>query len=182
MPFKPQVFRENVEALVGGQVSDQLSRTCEVYALATTPRQKARCIRAIMEVLERELDEETRQAIMVACGRRCIGASTLGKAHRLGQGAQDLDDLLDRLNEAHIGGGHLWREGDVIHAAYDRCYCGSVSKTSEPFSATYCQCSCGWYRRLFETILDVPVEVELLSSIIQGDERCRFVIRVQGSG
>jgi predicted hydrocarbon binding protein len=131
-----------------------------------------------MDVLERELDEETRRAIMEACGRRCIGASTLGKARSIQREAQDLEDLLRRLNKAHLGGGHLQLEGGVIHAAYDRCYCGSVSKTKEDFSASYCQCSCGWYRQLFETLLERPVEVDLLSSIIQGDERCRFVIRV----
>jgi hypothetical protein len=125
----------------------------------------------MMDVLDRAVDEETRRLIMEACGRRCISASTLEKARRLQQEAQDLDDLLSRLNGAHIGGGHLQRKGDVIHAAYDRCYCGSVSKVSETFSATYCYCSCGWYRQLFETLLGRPVEVELLGSIIQGDER-----------
>jgi hypothetical protein len=88
-----------------------------------------------MDVLDREVDEETRWAIMEACGRRCIGAGTLEKTGRLQQRAQDLDNLLGRLNEAHIGGGHLQRAGDVIHAAYDRCYCGSVSRTREPLSA-----------------------------------------------
>jgi predicted ArsR family transcriptional regulator len=36
---------------------------------------------------------------------------------------------------------------------------------------------CGWYRQLFETLLEQPVEVDLLASIVQGDERCRFLIR-----
>jgi hypothetical protein len=75
----------------------------------------------------------------------------------------------------------LHRDGEVIYAAYDRCYCGSVNKTRELFLATYCHCSCGWYQQLFETLLDRPVEVELLGSILQGDERCRFLIRIGGS-
>jgi predicted hydrocarbon binding protein len=54
-----------------------------------------------------------------------------------------------------------------------------VSKTGEPFSATYCHCSCGWYRQLFETLLNGPVEVELLGSIAQGDEHCRFLIHIR---
>ncbi|MBN1581838.1 MAG: hypothetical protein JXA89_14125 [Anaerolineae bacterium] len=176
MPFKARVFQENVESRVQGAARDELVQGCEAYAALTTPQQKARCIREMMEVLDRNVVAETRRAIMEACGRRCIGAGTLKKACRLGQEARDLDDLLARLNEAHIGGGQLRREGGAIHASYDRCYCGSVSQTREPFSATYCHCSCGWYRQLFETLLDGPVEVELLSSIVQGDETCRFLI------
>jgi hypothetical protein len=181
MPFKARIFQENVQSQVEGAARDELMRACEAYAALTTPQQKARCIRDMMEVLDREVDAETRRAIMEACGRRCIGASTLEKARRFRQEARDLDDLLARLNEAHIGGEHLRREGGVIHAAYDRCYCGSVSKTREPLSVTYCYCSCGWYRQLFETLLDEPVEVELLSSIVQGDENCRFLFHTQGS-
>jgi hypothetical protein len=41
--------------------------------------------------------------------------------------------------------------------------------------------TCGWYRQQFETLLDGPVEVELLGSIVQGDENCRLLIHVHGS-
>jgi predicted hydrocarbon binding protein len=118
-----------------------------------------------MEVLDHTVDQPTRWAVMEACGRRCIGASTLQKAFRLQQAAQGLDDLACKLN-----------------ATYDRGYCGSVSKAKKTFSATYCQCSCGWFRHLFETLLDRPVEVDLLGSIIQGDKNCHFLIRIQESG
>jgi hypothetical protein len=178
MPFRAQRFQDNVDSRVEGSTRDQLAQACEEYTTLTTPQQKARCINSMMDVLDREVNDETRRAILEACGRDCIGASTLEKARCMKQEAQDLDDLLRRLNGAQIGGGHLRREGDAIHATYDRCYCGSVSKTREPFSPTYCRCSCGWYRQLFETLLEQPVEVDLLGSIIQGDERCRFLIRL----
>ena len=80
------------------------------------------------------MDGETRRVVMEACGGRCIGATALKKARRLQQEAQDLDDLLRRLSGPHIGGGYLERKGDVIDAAHDCCYCGSVGKAGGPFS------------------------------------------------
>jgi predicted hydrocarbon binding protein len=177
MPFKVQVFQENVERRLEGAVREELVRACEAYASLTTPQEKARCICGMMDALDRGSERETRRAIMLACGRRCIGASTLMRARRLQQEASDLDDLLARLNEAHIGS-HLRREGDVIHSGYDRCYCGSVNKAREPLSPTYCNCACGWLEQLFETVLDRPVEVDLVASIAQGHERCEFEIRI----
>ena len=182
MPFKPKIFQSNVEQKLTGAARSELVQACEDYAGLTAPLQKARCIDGMMDVLDRGVDEKTRWAIMEACGRQCIGASTLEKARRLQHDAQGLDVLLNRLNAAHIGGGYLDLAEDGIHAAYNRCYCGSVSKAKEPFSATYCHCSCGWLRQLFETVLEKQVEVELLSSIIQGDDRCRFLIHIGGSG
>ena len=178
MSFKSETFQENIEGKIGDGVCEELMCACEAYALLTTPRKKAHSIHGMMDILDRALDDATRFGIMEACGRQCIGASILEKARRLQKDSNNLDDLLNRLNEAHIGGGHLRREGDVIHAAYDRCYCGSVSQSQEPFSATYCHCSCGWYRQLFETLLGQPVRVELLGSILQGAERCEFLVHL----
>lgn len=177
MPFRTSVFQENVDQWLDSQAREEIIRTSERYDALSTPKQKAQFLHGLMELLDREVSEPMRWAIMEGCGRRCIGASTLDKARRLKQQSQDLDDLLSCLNEAHIGGGHLQREGDVIHASYERCYCGSVSASRQSFSPTYCHCSIGWYRQLFESLLDRPVEVELLGSILQGEERCQFMIK-----
>ena len=182
MPFKVQFFQENVERWVESVGKEELVQACQVYPTLTTPQQKIRGIQGMMQLLDQTGDEETSWQIMETCGRRCIGATTSEKARRLLRDSPDLDSWLDRLNEAHIGGGHLLREGSAIHAVYDRCYCGSVSKAKEVISNTYCRCSCGWYRQLFETALGQPVQVELLGSIISGEERCRFLIHLQSPG
>lgn len=179
MPFSVQAFLEEVESHTKGKVDDNLIRLCEQYGSLTTPKKRAACIKEMMDLLDASLNTKTRQAIMETCGRHCIGRSksVIEKALRIKKQSSDVDDLLRRLNDAHIGGGNLTRTGKAIYASYDRCYCGSVSKSTEHLSPTYCHCSCGWYRRLFEILLDKPVKVELLSSIIQGDAKCRFVIR-----
>lgn len=176
MPFKPHIFQQNIAGRVPDTVEETLAQACETYKTLTSPQQKAGCIREMMDALDQAVDAPTRKAIMEACGRKCIGDSRIKKTRQVTKSSPDIDTLLDRLNQEGLGGGHLRREGDGIHASYDRCYCGSVNKTSIPFSATYCRCSCGWYRQLFETLLGKPVEVELLGSIIQGDDKCRFLI------
>lgn len=182
MPFKIQTFQENIERWVEGPARDALLQASETYSSMTNPQQKARCIQEMMEFLDQNVDEGTRWMIMETCGRHCIGDSILERALRIQKESQDLDDLLERLNQAHIGGGHLHRSGNVIHASYDRCYCGSVSQATGEFSEIYCHCSCGWYQKLFVTLLDRPVEVKLLTSIRQGDDRCLFRIHFPEPG
>jgi predicted hydrocarbon binding protein len=131
-----------------------------------------------MDDLDAQLGEELAKAVMEDCGRECIGSSVLAKALQIHAQATDLDDLLARLNQAHLGGGSLRREGELVYASYSRCYCGAVSKVRQPISASYCQCSCGWYARLFETLLHRPVRVELIDSIAHGADACNFVIHM----
>lgn len=181
MPFKPNYFQQKVDLLVPWETRNKMIQLCQSLTQLTTPRQKAQCIKEMMEILDREVDLKARIEIMEECGRYCIGRSTLEKALHLKKVATDLDDLLFRLNQEHIGGGLLRREGKIINAQYERCYCGSVSKTRELFSSTYCHCSCGWFKQLFETLLIRPVTVELKTSIIQGDNNCQFEIHIQSS-
>jgi len=174
MPFRPQVFEDAAAKVLGGPLPEALATGCSAYTAAGTPLQKARVIEGLMAALDREVSADAAKAIMQRCA--CIGQGVIDRALALQREAHDLDDLLARLNAAHIGGGHLRREGNVVHAEYDHCYCGSVSKTKVPISATYCVCSCGWYAQLFAALMGHPVEVELQGSIIQGDDACRFLI------
>jgi predicted hydrocarbon binding protein len=43
-------------------------------------------------------------------------------------------------------------------------------------SATYCNCSRGWAKALFEGALGRPVEVVMEESIVEGDDQCKFRI------
>jgi predicted hydrocarbon binding protein len=178
MPFKAKIFQENVERLADGAARNKLVKACAEYHSLTTAQKRVQCIHEMMSVLDQEVDEKIRWEIMEACGRCCIGISILEKAKSLRQKERDLDVFLDRLNKVRIGGGHLRREGDNIFPAYDRCYCGSVSKTKTLFSGTYCRCSCGWFKKLFEDLFRKKVEVRLLKSIIQGNDRCEFLIQI----
>ena len=59
------------------------------------------------------------------------------------------------------------------------CHCPRVRdilKTSETLSPTYCYCGAGFYKDIWEEILQKPVEVEVLETVLEGNEVCRFVI------
>jgi len=64
------------------------------------------------------------------------------------------------------------------------CHCPrirEVLKTSETFSLTYCYCGAGFYKGIWEEILQEPVEVELLESVLNGDDVCRVAIHLPAS-
>jgi predicted hydrocarbon binding protein len=51
-----------------------------------------------------------------------------------------------------------------------------VLKTSETLSPTYCYCGAGFYQGIWEEILQQPVQVELLESVLKGDDVCKIAI------
>jgi hypothetical protein len=175
MPFSIDKFREAASPyLEGKEAVRKLQRIAAEIEQERKPYLKATLIREAVELIEQQCSREDCLRIMQGCN--CLGQSVTERAARLYRESASIDDWLARMNENGIGGGHLSRRGKRIIAVYDKCYCGSVSQTREPFSNTFCHCSCGWLKQLFEQVLGFQVEVSLIGSIIQGDKRCEFVI------
>lgn len=85
-------------------------------------------------------------------------------------------DFIERLSKHSDG--KLNFEGSPIKATYNRCYCGSVSRTKEKIPLTYCYCGADWYKRLFEEVLGRPLRVDVLKSIANGADEC--VLKIDG--
>ena len=59
------------------------------------------------------------------------------------------------------------------------CHCPRVReilKTQESLPVTYCYCGAGFYKGIWEEILQEPVEVEVLESVLGGDEVCSIAV------
>jgi predicted ArsR family transcriptional regulator len=122
--------------------------------------------------LNEHVDEKTRAKIREQCGRQCQSQSFIKKAKNIYKKSNDVDEFLDKLGQIYK---HLHRKEDGIYIIYPKCYCSQVNKIPRgQLSVTYCNCSCGWTKALFEGALGRPVEVTMEKSIIKGDDQCKF--------
>jgi len=63
------------------------------------------------------------------------------------------------------------------------CHCPRVReilKFGESLPKTYCYCGAGFYKGIWEEILQKPVEVEVLESVLDGGEVCKIAIHLPG--
>jgi predicted hydrocarbon binding protein len=61
------------------------------------------------------------------------------------------------------------------------CHCPRVReavKDNLMISSTYCYCGAGFYQGIWEKILQRPVEVEVLESVLSGGEVCRIAVHL----
>jgi predicted hydrocarbon binding protein len=61
------------------------------------------------------------------------------------------------------------------------CHCPRVRdalKTGVTISPTYCYCGAGFYKGIWEEILQEPVEVEVLKSVLKGDQVCTIAVHL----
>lgn len=68
-------------------------------------------------------------------------------------------------------------EPEVRRSLY--CHCPRVREAvnaSEKLPITYCYCGAGFYKDLWEQIIQEPVEVEVLESVLAGGDECKIAI------
>jgi len=172
---------EQIRLKAGERILFEVMRDVNLIEAPSNYPKKAAWLREAVQKLERLCSELTAREIMQECGRACFGPNNSAAVKRIKQASISLEEFIDKLNGKRLGGGRLKViDANTIAGGYDRCYCGQVKQTKEPFpTLTYCHCSTGWYRQLFEAALERPVNIQILQSIITGSDRCEFLIHLE---
>jgi len=132
-------------------------------------------IKSLITALQTELDEKTQAKILENCGRNCITHSFILKAKTCKKNAKNQKEFLDKLSKVWKS---LHLEGNNVYVVYEKCYCPLVKEYPEKLSPTWCNCSRGWIKELFESALGKSIDVKLEKSIKQGDNICKFRVQL----
>jgi predicted hydrocarbon binding protein len=128
----------------------------------------------LMKNMDRQMDDEGKTRLLEECGRAC--AERHAKAEAL-KHKGNLDGWLGVFKK-WVGSDNVRREDNAVHLIYSKCLCPLVQNHPPLMSKTYCNCSRGWLKEVFETVVEKPVEVKLENSIMQGAEQCRFTVLI----
>lgn len=148
----------------------------------------AKWVEGAMDRLDALVDERTRIQIMENCGYNCaeVNSGAIDEAVARRRKYESVDGFLEAEQQNPMKGTGLVREGDMLYQVYRpqelgvRCYCSLVRNlpADEKISLTYCHCSKGFVKKLWEAVLERPVEVELIQSIVSGAQECKFAIHL----
>ena len=127
----------------------------------------------LSEGLDKNTDEQKRNAIIENCGRKCISRTFIKHAVELKNQSKTTEEFLTNLNK--IFGSIKIIDGEVF-VIYNECNCPIIKNIHETVPKTYCKCAAGWIKELFETVFDKEVQVIIMSSIQWGDDICKFKV------
>ena len=132
----------------------------------------------LMAGLDAEVDERIRAQVMGSCGRACaLHHGSIETVKTIQCNVREIDELLDELNrQKNFWCGRWVRDGDTIYSVCEECGCPLVRAGLVELSPTFCHCSRGWVKAVFETALGSPVKVELEQAIGRGDPVCKFIV------
>ena len=131
-------------------------------------------ISCLIDGLDEHVDEDTKVKVLEQCGRQCQSQRFVEKAHKIYEKSGNIDEFLDEFMKVYK---NLRMEDSKIYIVYPKCYCFHVNKIpQEKISSTFCNCSRGWAKELFEGALGRQVDVLIEESIVNGNKQCKFQI------
>lgn len=175
-----------IEQAAGEEVAKKVMEGSESILEKTDAKKKASWMKGAIEKLDKLLDEATRFRIMENCGYNCarINKRAIKEAVTRRKKFKTADEFIEAEQKNPTKGTRLSREGNVLYQYYTpqsygvRCYCEMVAAAEGKVSPTYCHCSKGFVKTLWEAVLERPVDVEFIQSVISGANECKFAIHI----
>lgn len=134
-------------------------------------------VNSTMNRLEKEFDEATVKEIRMNCQCGYGMDERLTMLNELIASSTDLEGFAaaEKAQEA----GLFYRDGS-LYLQFGFCPCPMLTDVKKLDSMTWCQCTTGYSRVLFEKAFGCQVEVELLKSIKVGDDSCLMRVVPKG--
>ena len=152
----------------------EAQRIAELFPLSKSANieKKFEWAKKICEYLEKSYDENQLLKIRMdcACGPEM---GKINKLKTLYQKCRDEEEFIQKANQLNQGFTIDYSDG-CFELIYPQCYCSCVKRVEQQLSKTWCYCTLGYTKRMFEHLLDSPVEVTLLQSVKMGDDVCRI--------
>ncbi len=175
-------FAKIIEKDLGEEVLLDVMKDSDKYASFKNP-EKAAWWSSAVERLEEGVGEEKTIDIMKQCGQKCCGQGMRKTAKRLMTESSSLEEFLEKASTYEVKEGEIeykLKDSNTIIGIFNRCFCGQVKQIKEPFrNMIYCQCSAEFHKQFFEAALEKTIEVELKQSILNGSERCEFILTIK---
>jgi effector-binding domain-containing protein len=192
------LFSENLQRVLGEEVAKQVMQGSETITVESSMDERCAWIRGAMDTLDEVADDAQKYEALTPCAH-VFPQSLIDIGKEVYQRNHDIDELIDFMLNGHPGFSKLIeKEGDILYATkrpadsdtYDKattsaekrkaaCFCPMIRhKLDAGISPTFCNCSAGWFRQTWEGILGKPVQVEILETVLKGDEFCRFAIHL----
>jgi len=195
-------FDKSLQRFSDESVRERVLEGSEGLTQSSSPKRRADWVSGAMERLEASIsDEETKRQIILACSH-VFPKTRIKKLREVREKTGSIDALFTYMHEDRSAHGLSYyeyptRKGTTIYVtkipfnpqgyvkAKDEetrrrtyCHCGWIKAATEPVSPTFCICGAGWYKTLWEGILKKPVRVEVLRSLLRGDDHCEFSVHL----
>jgi effector-binding domain-containing protein len=200
-----ELLGKNLERVLGQKARRKVMQGEEKITLEASVDERFCWVKGVIERLDRLADTGQKYDILSSCAH-VFPKGQIAKLQAVFESAraetndplQAADAVLEFMAQDPGWIEGAFREGHVIYAAKSPrdpqghkdaqteaerkkayCFCPIVrNHLDQGMPVTYCYCGSGWYRQQWEGAIGKPVQIEIVQSILKGDEVCQFAVHL----
>ncbi|MCP4543696.1 MAG: hypothetical protein GY832_41815 [Chloroflexi bacterium] len=199
------LFAKNLGRVLGQDARQDVMQGSDALTLESTVEERFQWVKGAMERLNNLADIGQKCDIVSNCAHvfpkdqiaklEAVYEDTRAKTNDF---LTAVDAVIEFMDQDPGWGERPLREGAVIYSTkaprnpqgYENakdeaekkkayCFCPLVRNHLERgMSPTFCYCGGGWYRQQWEGAIGEPVQIEIVQSIVKGDDVCQFAIHL----
>ncbi|MDD2651344.1 MAG: DUF6144 family protein [Candidatus Cloacimonadales bacterium] len=174
LPYLKKLAR-HLDDTVGEDKRKEILDGCESITAKSGKVLRSHIMRDVMLRMEDEMDRDEAVSVREKCS--CKPKYQVKPIKELYEHSADIQSFIERLNDMDSVGSYRL-EDNIIHGSFNhkKCVCHMVTSTKEPMPKLWCDCCKGYVKWLFSNVFSMPIEVEMLDTIITGSDNCYFKI------
>ncbi len=134
-------------------------------------------VKSTMRRLENKFDKETVKQIRMSCQCGYGMDEKLAFLNELKASSSNMEEFASSDMAKAAG---MYCENNILYLQFLFCPCPILADVDKLETKTWCQCTTGYSKVLFEKAFGCTVDVELLKSIKTGDDICLMKIIPHG--
>ncbi len=177
---KARRLAEHLADVAGSELTAQITAGLDLPRVGGTTRDRSAWVRHVIAGMDALLSEGQCREIMAR--RRCpMPKRMISRQQERWAQCEDLADYARRTAPAWGGDGFSCDGNRLrMRISTGRCYCTLSGSAAEPVGKTHCLCCAAHLRAGLEPTFGLPVDVDVESTVISGDQACWFVAYVGG--
>ena len=188
-------FSKQLGEVLGEDARSKVLKCYTAISHKSSKEDRAQAVKCAIDMLDELATEDQKFEILSRCAH-VFPPELIENMRLVYADTQSVEKVLEVM--ASTGNyPKFTREGNILYstkapynrAAYDKaetrkekmqayCFCPMIKYNLDEVSSSFCYCSSGWYRRLWEGILGKQVKVEIVSSLTRDDDECTFAVHL----
>ncbi len=166
---------KHLDESVGENTRNEIMDGVDLENIKSNDILRAHVMKQVMERMESKLDKNIAISVREKCA--CKPPELLKEIKEIYQNNKDIIQFVNALNHSKLIGKFELID-NVIYGQFNngQCICNMVKDTKEKMPILWCECCKGHVKWTFEETFDFPIKVEIIDSITNGADDCRFKI------
>lgn len=191
-------LEKSIDQILGTKARNEIMKDRDrLFTIESSYTDRIQWLKEMLNRLDQVTDDDQKYEIVSRCAHD-FSPKRISHMKEIYQKTSDIDAVIKEMHKDNAWYEKPIRKGNKLYVSkvpvnqegFDKaktpdekkknyCHCSFINENLDKgISPTFCNCGTGWYRQQWEGIIERPVKIKVLKSLLKGDDSCQVEIHL----